>query len=308
MNPLISIIVPVYNAEATLNRCVDSIINQKFSDWELLLINDGSRDRSGEICDEYAVRDSRIKVLHKENGGVSSARNWGLDNSCGKFIMFVDSDDFLVIYDFNKNIIEGTEDLILFSYYSNSGKENKLISPINSCVISTEKDLREFYSNFLHEGFFKTIWSKIFKRDLIGNLRFDENMLLGEDHLFLLKYLSVIKSLRFISSPLYIYQPPESLEKKYQMEVSKSIYALMSLLAAYNSLKVENRYLECDLFCGYKSFCQKKIYENPSLWYENTNIRKIYKKVKSHLEYCYRIKYKLMSISIFSRLRVIFKS
>lgn len=73
MNPLISIIVPVYNAESTLKRCVDSIVHQKFTDWELLLVDDGSRDNSGTICDEYAVKDSRIKVFHKENGGVSSA-------------------------------------------------------------------------------------------------------------------------------------------------------------------------------------------------------------------------------------------
>lgn len=90
MNPLISIIVPVYNAESTLKRCVDSIVHQKFTDWELLLVDDGSRDNSGTICDEYAVKDSRIKVFHKENGGVSSARNIGLNNAIGKWITFCD--------------------------------------------------------------------------------------------------------------------------------------------------------------------------------------------------------------------------
>ena len=93
--PLISIIVPIYNSEETLNRCVDSILNQTFHDWELLLIDDGSTDKSGEICDEYAATDSKIKVFHKENGGVSLARNLGMDNAKGIWIAFCDSDDYV---------------------------------------------------------------------------------------------------------------------------------------------------------------------------------------------------------------------
>lgn len=95
MDPQISIIIPVYNSGNTLNRCIDSILNQTFTDWELLLVNDGSTDRSGELCDEYASKDQRIKVFHKKNGGVSSARNTGLDNATGSWLTFVDSDDFI---------------------------------------------------------------------------------------------------------------------------------------------------------------------------------------------------------------------
>ena len=90
---LISVIVPVYNSEQTLHRCIDSILGQTYRNFELLLINDGSKDRSGEICDEYARKDNRVKVFHKENGGVSSARNVGLDNARGEWITFCDSDD-----------------------------------------------------------------------------------------------------------------------------------------------------------------------------------------------------------------------
>ena len=89
----ISIIIPVYNSENTLRRCIDSVLNQTFTDFECLLIDDGSKDRSGEICDEYAQMDSRVRVFHKENGGVSSARNVGLDNARGEWITFCDSDD-----------------------------------------------------------------------------------------------------------------------------------------------------------------------------------------------------------------------
>lgn len=94
--PKVSIIVPVYKAEKYLNRCIDSILAQTFTDWELLLIDDGSTDRSGDICDEYAKKDTRIRVFHKENGGVSSARNLGLDSAQGEWVTFIDADDYIL--------------------------------------------------------------------------------------------------------------------------------------------------------------------------------------------------------------------
>ena len=95
MKPKISVIVPVYNTEKYLQRCIDSILLQSFTDFELLLIDDGSTDSSGTICDKYAEQDSRIRVFHKANGGASSARNIGLDNAIGEWVCFVDSDDSL---------------------------------------------------------------------------------------------------------------------------------------------------------------------------------------------------------------------
>ena len=95
MQPAFSVIVPVYNAEKTLQRCVDSILAQTFEDFELILINDGSKDQSGDICDEYAAKDSRVKTVHKTNGGVSSARNAGLRIAQGEYIAFIDSDDYI---------------------------------------------------------------------------------------------------------------------------------------------------------------------------------------------------------------------
>ena len=98
-NPKISVIVPVYNVKEYLSRCVDSILAQTFSDFELLLIDDGSKDRSAQICGDYAIRDTRIRVFHKENGGVSSARNVGLDNAHGEYVIFSDSDDYYCMDD-----------------------------------------------------------------------------------------------------------------------------------------------------------------------------------------------------------------
>ena len=114
--PQISVIVPVYNAEKYLHRCIDSILAQTFSDFELLLIDDGSKDNSGRICDEYAAKDSRIRVFHKKNGGVSSARNMGLDNAKGDWITFVDSDDWVKQDYLYSMISQPDADLIMSSF------------------------------------------------------------------------------------------------------------------------------------------------------------------------------------------------
>ena len=95
MNPTVSIIVPVYNAENTLSRCVDSILHQEYTDFELLLVDDGSLDSSGAICDRYASLDSRVHVIHKENSGVSDSRNMALDHARGTYLQFLDSDDWI---------------------------------------------------------------------------------------------------------------------------------------------------------------------------------------------------------------------
>ena len=107
-HPQISIIVPVYNVEQYLQSCIDSIITQTYTDWELLLVDDGSPDRSGEICDEYAKKDNRIRVFHKRNGGVSSARNLGLDKAQGEWVTFIDADDY-ILSDFIKGLYKPIE-------------------------------------------------------------------------------------------------------------------------------------------------------------------------------------------------------
>ena len=120
--PKISIIVPVYKAEKYLNRCVDSILAQTFTDWELLLIDDGSPDRSGEICDEYAKKDSRIRVIHKENGGVSSARQRGQDEACGEYTIHVDPDDWVeptMLEELYQKAKDDNADMVICDYYTN---------------------------------------------------------------------------------------------------------------------------------------------------------------------------------------------
>ena len=113
----ISVIIPVYNAESTLNRCITSILKQDFQDYEILLINDGSSDGSGAICEQFADFDERIRVFHKQNGGVSSARNFGLKNARGKWITFIDADDYIEP-DFFPAKIDETDSLVIVNFLS----------------------------------------------------------------------------------------------------------------------------------------------------------------------------------------------
>ena len=124
MNPMVSIIVPVYNAEKTLRRCVDSILNQEYEDFELLLVDDGSSDASREICDGYAAADRRVAVIHKENSGVSDARNKGIDMAEGKYLQFVDSDDWIA-RDATKQFVRAAArdeaDMVIADFYRTVG-------------------------------------------------------------------------------------------------------------------------------------------------------------------------------------------
>ena len=189
---MVSVIVPVYRAELYLDKCIKSILGQTYDNIELLLINDGSPDRSGEICDRYAQTDERIKVFHKQNAGVSAARNTGLMNAHGKWIIFVDSDDWLEVDCIEKClklINEYHLDFLQFGLkrvddngrvLSADGKE--------TAVLSAEEYIRTGKIGICVGG-------GIFKADIIqaANLRFDTDLKLGEDQLFVYRYISKCK-------------------------------------------------------------------------------------------------------------------
>lgn len=211
----ISIIVPVYNVEKYIRRCIDSLISQTFKSIEILLIDDGSTDNSGAICDEYALIDGRIKVVHKRNGGVSSARNVGLDNAAGTYIMFCDPDDYVEptwcerMYD----VMAGTEGDVFFCacgfkrVEANSGKVINIANPVYSnqtvCV-----PLRDALLFIFEHGLFRSVWSSIFRTEKIQDidLHFDENLSRNEDTLFILQYLQAVDGkVGFAHEPLYNY-------------------------------------------------------------------------------------------------------
>ena len=198
--PLISIIIPVYNSEKTLNRCVNSILNQTFMDWELLLVDDGSTDKSGKICDQYALKDFRIQVFHKKNGGVSSARNTGLDYAIGSWITFVDSDDFIDATFLDTLIRLQSSDLCI-SGIQFINNETILLPPEEYIKIENVAEL----DNLLNKLYFTAPWGKVYKNEIIqkNNIRFNINLKIGEDTDFVLKYLLYINDIRLISKPLY---------------------------------------------------------------------------------------------------------
>ncbi len=191
--PKISVIVPVYNVEKYLPRCIDSILAQTFTDFELLLIDDGSPDNSGMICDEYAVKDERIRVFHKMNGGVSSARNLGLDCAKGEWICFIDSDDWVddsYLENFIRQLSPDT-DLVLQSFWihvEDTQSVQTVLLP-DMTVEGNDRLVRWLEdAKGVHNGF---IWHRLFKAEIIReeHIRFIEGVSFAEDGWFFFQYL-----------------------------------------------------------------------------------------------------------------------
>lgn len=227
----VSIIVPVYNVEKYIRECLDSIVAQTFTDWECLLIDDGSPDYSGKICDEYAQKDARFRVFHKENGGVSSARNLGLDHARGEWVTFIDSDDIIAIT-YLENLIQPIiKDKSLdfvhggFSFYYNQEIAGKGYRPLPK--VGSDK-------SYLLNNFQGYITSKLFLRGIINSwkkdvkLTFDENMKIAEDYAFTLDYLCNVEKYCFIDEIGYYYRKDNVLSATNTSRNYQYIYALAS--------------------------------------------------------------------------------
>ena len=171
--PKISIIVPVYNVEEYIHRCIDSILAQTFTDFELILVNDGSPDQCGKICDEYAENDSRIKVIHKKNGGLSDARNAGLEIAQGEYIGFVDSDDYIE-HDMYEKLIEACKEdnsqLAMCGRYKVLGEELKPMFSFKGRKIWQSREAIEKLLTW--DNIDSSAWDKLFSRNLFEELRF----------------------------------------------------------------------------------------------------------------------------------------
>lgn len=218
---LISVIVPVYKAEQYLHRCVDSILAQTYTDFELLLIDDGSPDRSGEICDEYARQDSRVRVFHKQNGGASSARNKGLDHANGEWVSFVDSDDWIDKYYLETLCCTDDADLVISSIALSAGDTWK-----TEDAIYTLKDFIHKYSdNLLVRSPCGKLYSNAFIQN--NNIRYDERVRFGEDMIFNLYYFAYCSKIKLLSYTGYVYfydGTPHPI--KYGLSFDEIYYAL----------------------------------------------------------------------------------
>ena len=211
---LISVIVPVYNVEKYLNKCIDSLILQTYQNLEIILIDDGSTDNSGEICNMYAKRDDRIVVLHKKNGGVSSARNAGLPLVHGKYISFVDADDY-VSYGFYskmyKCITNLNTDLAICPYekvdsddlIDKTFDDGKAEDDADYYLVSKECIWNWSFVN--PKNFGSGLWNKLFKTEIWSGIVFDEKISMGEDNIALVEYLIKCNSVSCVNERLYKY-------------------------------------------------------------------------------------------------------
>lgn len=303
MEKLISVIIPVYNVEKYLDKCIDSIINQTYSNLEIILIDDGSTDNSGKICDKYALLDSRIKVIHKKNGGLSDARNVGIDNANGKYLMFVDSDDFIdynTICD-NINIMkENKADIIIYNryYVYDDGKKFLRFPILNSILEFTGLEAIEEMNSF--KNFDMSAWGKIYKKDLFKCIRFPVGKT-SEDFYIMFLLLEKSKKVIYNSKPYYFYiQRAGSISKRKiinydfldaarkQMNYLEKKYKNLKKCArtAYASaaITIYNIVLGNDGICEKKDliYLQNIVKENYSFIKENDNISRI-KKIQIYL-------------------------
>lgn len=230
---LVTVIIPVYNVEKYLHRCVDSVINQTYRNLEIFLVDDGSTDSSALICDEYAKKDSRVKVLHKENGGVSSARNLGLKNATGEYLTFVDSDDYILLTCIEK-MVRGMEendvDMVAVNWKDQNGAagDNNGYCEENCCKI-------------IGQDFEKTIrvmvWGYLYRRSWLEIQFFDESIFYGEDALFVISNFFAKKGSKIfmIGEPLYI-SVRDRADSLMNLSVNEKLFT---------SVKAWNQILEC---------------------------------------------------------------
>lgn len=204
---MVSVIVPVYKVEQYLPRCIDSILKQSYTDIEIILVDDGSPDSCGAICDEYAKKDARIQVVHKENGGLSSARNAGMKVAQGDYISFIDSDDW-VDENFIKTLVEvmvkEDADMSACTFCRTKGDAVER-SQFNQEV---EAIVKEKYFCIFSERFYAGYaWNKLYKREIIQEhgLLFDETIFNGEDFPFTLEYVHYANKVAFTRQDLYFY-------------------------------------------------------------------------------------------------------
>ena len=263
--PQISIIVPVYNTEKYLHRCVDSILAQTYTDFELLLIDDGSTDSSGAICDEYAMKDSRVRVFHKENGGASSARNLGLDNAEGEWITFVDSDDWIDV-GFYEDMVSTTMsnkcDMVVCSVAIEHF--GQCIHKLHCPMEYAEK--RSMLNYTMIEGpIYSSLYNKLICRNIIknNNLSFDVRLGLWDDMWFVLRIRFLATHIVIVNKSFYHYEymTPCSLTKESLQRKADSQILCASLFQDFFKKYNASKQYE-DLILFLKFHAKNPLFEN----------------------------------------------
>lgn len=304
-SPLISVIVPVYNAEKTLRQCVDRILGQDYRDFELLLIDDGSMDSSPAICDEYAAKDLRVKVFHKINGGVSSARNLGLENAHGYWITFIDADDYITEC-FFYGIDRLNNDLLIVPYIWSRHGNNSFDERLINYELVEKEDICSFLNEYLTTAILRGPCAKFYKRELMEGIRFDEAMKVAEDAYFVHHYLLKCERIYCLHNSRYIVNLADvGAEVKYK---STTEYAIQSLNKLFGSFKVLvdfwgiNKFLFNSYLIYFKAISREDWKKKPSKWYRDPDIRKMYGYIWDSLPFKDKVKYKVVQmLSVFYR-------
>lgn len=254
VEPLVTIIVPVYNTQEYLTRCLDSIVNQSYRHFELLLIDDGSRDDSGRICDDYAAKDSRIKVFHLENGGVSNARNFALNHASREYIQFLDSDDWIspeATRLFVRTITTSQCDMVISDFYRVSGKRLSQKGDIEEDGVMTRQEFANIMLENPADFYYGVLWNKFYRREIIESvhLRMDPQISWCEDFLFNLEYIRHANSFAALQVPVYYY-----VKRKGSLISTQSINLTNTMKMKLNVFEYYNRF--------YKDVYDEEAYEN----------------------------------------------
>lgn len=247
----ISVIVPIYNVETYLGKCLNSILEQTFTDYELILVDDGSTDSSGDIADEYALKDDRISVIHKKNGGLSDARNHGIDKANGEYVCFIDSDDWIektYLEELHELAVKNEADITICDFQKNTG-DSVITQPKEfAVVIETGIDaIDNLYSD--KYGIYVVAWNKLYNRDLFTDLRYPVGMIHEDEAIFGDLFCEAKKVVR-TERILYNYRVNNEtsiMSSKYSLKRLDILKAMEIRMETYKNRGL-NRYYEKDSF------------------------------------------------------------
>ena len=303
---LLSIIVPIYNCEAYLEKSITSLINQTYKNLEIILINDGSTDNSLNICNKFAKIDDRIKVLSQKNKGVSTARNLGLETAKGDYITFVDGDDYIDLktYEMCFNYIEKYNlDIVKFSYNIVNDKYVKPYKFITETDVKITKDeyVNKIYKNLLSTEDFSNVWNIVFTKSILKTTRFCKNIKFGEDLLFSYEVILNSENMYLLEIPLYYYVYNQS-------GASKSVTIEQCIKRTSDEALVNK--LVCDMYLEQIDLSEnaKKRVQNSFIHnLKQLAILKKYQDYKLYLDYILLINSDLLEIKIIAKERKWYK-
>lgn len=254
-NPLISVLVPIFNSEKELRKCLDSIINQTYENLEIIIVNDGSTDKSGEICDEYQQKDQRIKAIHQKNRGIASTRNVCLSNATGDYIAFVDSDDSILpdMYrDMLEKSLETNADIVICDfknvYPEDMPKEDTPVIPFEEGEISPKKYADKVSGE--HCGALSIAWNKLYKRHLFENITYPDGKI-HEDDATIHRICHNCKKIFYMKKTYYLYYKNREgiMHKKFSAERLDSTDAILDRINFFSDNEYPDSMIyKCELF------------------------------------------------------------